>query len=136
MVTMMMPKLQKTVMNRKKVQRLMRKAGLLCTVRAPKKSRQAARELLQRNRKENVLKRRFRLGKPYEQVMTDVTYIKDCRGNTSYYSPIKDSVSGLILSSAVSDTQDLNLTDEMLSGIMKDQDQNTVCSTGMVFHSD
>ena len=68
--------------------------------------------------------------------MTDVTYIKDCRGNTSYYSPIKDSVSGLILSSAVSDTQDLNLTDEMLSGIMKDQDQNTVCSTGMVFHSD
>ena len=42
MVTMMMPKLQKTVMNREKVQRLMRKAGLLCTVRAPKKSRQAA----------------------------------------------------------------------------------------------
>lgn len=136
MVTMMMPKLQKAVMNRKKVQRLMRKAGLLCTVRAPKKSRQAARELLQRNQKENVLKRRFRLGKPYEQVMTDVTYIKDCLGNTSYYSPIKDGVSGLILSSAVSDMQNLNLTDEMLSGIMKDQDQNTVCSPGMVFHSD
>ncbi len=136
MVTMMMPKLQKTVMNRKKVQRLMRKAGLLCTVRAPKKSRQAARELLQRNRKENVLKRRFRLGKPYEQVMTDVTYIKDCRGNTSYYSPIKDCASGMILSSAVSDRQDLKLTDEMLSGIMKDQDENAVCTPGMVFHSD
>ena len=136
MVTMMMPKVEKVIMNRKKVQRLMRKAGLLCKIRAPRKSKAAARAQLEKNRKDNVLKRRFRLGKPYDQITTDVTYIKDCHGNTSYHSPIKDCVSGLIVASAVSDTQDLQLTDKMLGSILEDEGSIGRVHEGTLFHSD
>lgn len=136
MVTMMMPRLEGVTMNRKKVQRLMRKADLLCKVRQPRRSLAAARILLKKNRKKNLLKRGFRLARPFDQVMTDVTYIKDSCGKNVYLSPIKDCASGMILCAPVSAAQDLQLMNRTLDDIPKDVQGMKLLHEGTVFHSD
>ena len=114
MVSMMSAQVVKVHMGRGKAQRLMRKAGLLCEVRRPKASRKAAQELLQRNRKPNIVKRGFRLYRPMECLLTDVSYLKHGMNETAYLSPVKDAASGMILAHKVEKTQDLALMDKML----------------------
>lgn len=134
MVTMMLPRVECVTMSRRKVQRLMRKAGLLSKVRKTKSSREAARELLKRNCKKNLLKRKFRIHKPMESFLTDVTYLKYKDDQTAYLSPVKDSVTGMITTYQVSETQDLEMTDKMLDGINKGY--GTYMENNAMFHSD
>jgi len=135
MVTMMLPRLEGVSMSRAKVQRLMRKAGLLCEVRKAKASRKASRELLERNRKPNIIKRRFRLYRPMECLLTDVSYLKHGMEETAYLSPVKDAVSGMILANEVDSTQNLAMTDKMLDEL----ERNVFFKKSKypaVFHSD
>jgi transposase InsO family protein len=131
MVSMMMKRLKGVNMGRKKVQRLMRKAGLLCKVRQAKSSRKAARELLDRNCCPNLLNRKFRIARPFQHLLTDVTYLKHRNNETAYLSPIKDAATGMILTHAVSDTQNMELTDQMFMGL----DTSNI-PMGALFHSD
>lgn len=131
MVTMMLPRLEHIKMNRKKVQRLMRKADLLCKVRTSNVNRQKGQELLKRNCKPNLLKRRFRLFRPNTSELTDVSYLKYGNNQTSYLSPVKDSSSGMILAYDVSDSNDLAMTERMLRQL-----ENISFQEDALFHSD
>lgn len=82
-------------MSRNKIYRLCRKGNLICTVRKHNKSRQNAQRMLKDNCKPNILKRQFRLNKPGEVILTDVSYLK-CSDKTYYLSALKDPSSGKI----------------------------------------
>jgi len=135
MVTMMLPRLEGVSMSRGKVQRLMRKAGLLCQVRKAKTSRAEARKLLERNRRPNIVKRRFRLYRPMECLLTDVSYLKHGSDQTSYLSPVKDAATGMILANQIGSTQDLALMDRMLEELGNNQFLKH-SEYPAVFHSD
>lgn len=114
-------------MSRNKIYRLCRKAKLACLVRKHNKSRQAAQSLLKANCKPNLLKRKFKLCKPGDVTLTDVSYLK-CKDRTYYLSATKDACSGKV-SLSVSDTNDLNLVLGSLALLNNDKDNK-------LFHSD
>ena len=116
--------------SRRRAQRIMRKENLLCTVRKVQPGTEELKKLLKENRKDNVVKRTFRLHRPYDLVFTDVTYIKYGSDKMAYLSPVLDCC-GEVISYAVSECQDLAMAYEMLDNIR----ENTV-HEGTVFHSD
>lgn len=93
----------------KKISRLLNKYDCKCKVRQAKLSAKETRELIKRNTKPNILKRRFRIGKPLEVLLTDVTYLEYGTDKTAYKSSIKDGVTGRILGCVISDSNDLNM---------------------------
>jgi putative transposase len=109
-------------MSRSKINRLCKKFDIKCDVRKHNKSRQATRELLKRNCKENLVKRRFRLCKPKDIILTDVSYLK-CGCGTIYLSAIKDACSGKV-KLLVSEYNDLTLALNTLDHIPTVEDGN------------
>lgn len=129
MIHMMMPRVCGKEMSLNKIRRLCHKANIVCPVRQANASRKSAQDLLARNCKDNLLRRRFRLGKPGDILLTDVSYLKYGNNQTAYLSDIKDAATGRICACVVSDGNDLNLalsTVESLIDVKKDA----------LFHSD
>ncbi|MGN1406397.1 MAG: IS3 family transposase [Erysipelotrichaceae bacterium] len=115
----------------RKISRLMNIFGSACKVRESKESNKATRELIKRNTKPNLLKRRFRIGKPGDIKLTDVTYIKYGVNKTAYKSTIKDAVSGKIDACVVSEVNDINLVLDTL-----DKLDVSSLNGDTIFHSD
>ena len=115
----------------KKIARLMRANNASCKVREPSENRKAARDLLKKNCKKNLLQRRFRIGKPLSSILTDVTYLKYGDEETAYCSLTKDSVTGKILSCVVSENNDYKLIDDTLEPLI-----NYNFAEDTIFHSD
>lgn len=111
MIYMMMKKITGKQFSIKKIRRLKRKYGITCPVRKASNNRRAARELLERNLCPNRLKREFRLHRPLEVFLTDVTYIPYGDKKMAYGSAVIDSVTGRLISFRISDTNDLKLAE-------------------------
>ena len=109
MIYMMMKKITGKQFGIKKIRRLKNKYGIECPVRKANVNRRAARELLERNRCENLLKRTFRLHRPLEVFLTDVTYIPYGDNQMAYGSAVTDSVTGRLMSFRISDTNNQEL---------------------------
>ena len=129
-VSMMSLTIAGEFISRRRAQRIMRKENLLCTVRMVHPETAELKKKLKENRKDNLVKRTFRLHRPYDLVFTDVTYIKYGSDKTAYLSPVLDCC-GEVISYAVSESQDLTMAFEMLDNIR----EHTV-HEGTVFHSD
>ena len=97
-----------------KIRRLKRKYGIICPVRQPSVNRKAARELIERNRKDNILKRTFRMHRPNEVYLSDVTYLKYGYDQTAYGSAVIDAVTGKLAGFVLSDHNDQALADHTL----------------------
>ena len=110
-VYMQMEKITGRRMCRGKIMVLMRKMGCTSKIRKAKNSRKAARERLQKYVKPNLVKRRFRLHRPGEVYLTDVTYFRYGRGlkKLAYGSACIDSVTGRLYSFDISKCNNLNL---------------------------
>lgn len=93
----------------KKIYRLMHKAGIQTSIRRKSTSRQANRELMKRNTKPNLLKRRFKLFDPNTVRLTDVTYLDYGNRKRAYGSASKDPVTGRLIDYTISDVNDLKL---------------------------
>lgn len=115
----------------RKISRLMNTFGSSCKVRKSRESNKSIRELINRNTKPNLIKRRFKVGKPGEIKLTDVTYIKYGTNKTAYKSTIKDAVSGKIDACVVSDTNDISLVLDTLNKL----DVSSL-NGKTIFHSD
>ena len=89
---------------------------------------EANRELLKSNRKPNFLKRMFRLARPGEILLTDVSYMKFGMNRTDYLSCVKDAVSGRVVSHITFSGNDLNLAMDTIDTLDPADDA--------VFHSD
>lgn len=120
-----------------KIRRLKRKFGISSGIREAHASRKAMRELAERNRRPNELKRTFRLHRPGEVVLSDVTYLdygepdRDGKRKRAYLSPAMDSVDGNLLSFAVSDANDLVLALRTLEDV-----SSAGYGEGVLYHTD
>ena len=130
-IYMMMPDVTGDHFSRNKIRRLMKKFDVHSGLRERKQSRIDARKLLEEHKKDNLLKRRFRLARPNEHILTDVTYIHYGDNKLAYGSASIDAVTGRLYNFSVSESNDLQLvisTVDALDGIeMK---------PGAIFHSD
>ena len=91
-----------TIMNLKKIRRLMRKYGLVCPVRRPNPYRTQLRENMSEKTPPNVLDRRFREFGPRRVLLTDITYLFYANHQVCYLSTIKDAFTKEILSFQIS----------------------------------
>jgi transposase InsO family protein len=83
-------------MNRKKIQRLMRKFGLVCPIRAANPYKRIAKATKEHRTVSNLLNRNFKDGRPGQILLTDITYIP-FNGSFAYLSVIKDSVTNEVM---------------------------------------
>ena len=90
-------------MNVKKIQRLMRKYGLLCPVRKANPYRRMAKALKTNNYAENLVQREFREHGARKVLLTDITYLP-YNGTFAYLSTILDAFTKQILSYVLSDS--------------------------------
>ena len=74
-IYMMLPDICGVHFGRNKILRLMRKYNCICAIRRERTELKTNREILKNNRKPNLLKRRFRLARPGEILLTDVSYL-------------------------------------------------------------
>ena len=127
-IYMMLPGMCGVHFGRAKILRLMKKYGCVCAVRKERPELKTSKENLKNNRKPNLLKRRFRLARPNEILLTDVSYLKYSTNKTEYFSCIKDAVTGRIVNHVTSSANDLNLATDTIAFL--DSTENTL------FHSD
>ena len=127
-IYMMLPGMCGVHFGRAKILRLMKKYGCVCAVRKERPELKTYKENLKNNRKPNLLKRRFRLARPNEILLTDVSYLKYSTNKTEYFSCIKDAVTGKIVNHVTSSANDLNLAKATIACL--DSAENTL------FHSD
>ena len=127
-IYMMLPGMCGVHFGRAKILRLMKKYGCVCTVRKERPELKTNKENLKKNRKPNLLRRRFRLARPNEILLTDVSYLKYSTNKTEYFSCIKDAVTGKIVNHVTSSANDLNLATDTIDCL--DPTENTL------FHSD
>lgn len=127
-IYMMLPDICGVHFGRNKILRLMRKYNCICAIRRERTELKTNREILKNNRKPNLLKRGFRLARPGEILLTDVSYLKYGLNRTEYLSCIKDAVSGRVVSHITSSGNDLNLAMDTIDTLDPSDDT--------IFHSD
>ena len=135
-IYMMMPELTGEQFAISKIRRLLRSAGIKTKVRGENPARQRAREFHERNTKPNLLKREFRLHRPNEVRLTDVTYLDyghtdDGGKQRAYGSSCIDPVTGKLLAFNISETNDVELAMETLARLSEHPTM-----IGALFHSD
>jgi transposase InsO family protein len=111
--------------NHKRVYRLMKELGIRSVIRKKRRFFGKRRSVVQPNR----LKREFHAGKPYEKLVTDITYIQ--AGEQCYYlSVIQDLYNNEIVAWEISEENNLDL-------VLKTVDQLPLTKlTGTILHSD
>lgn len=127
-IYMMLPDICGVHFGRNKILRLMRKYNCICAIRGERTELKTNRENLKNNRKPNLLKRRFRLARPGEILLTDVSYLKYGLNRTEYLSCVKDAVSGRVVSHITSSGNNLNLAMDTIDVLDPSEDA--------IFHSD
>ncbi len=132
MIYMQMDRITGKHMALKKIRRLMRKFDMHSGVRGPNPHRQAAHDKLKENVKPNLVKRRFRLFRPGEAVLTDVTYMKPDNEKTYYASAAMDASTGRLVSFQCSDCND----NELALASASDTVNDPAIRSNVIYHSD
>ncbi|WP_427901807.1 IS3 family transposase [Metalysinibacillus jejuensis] len=96
------------VMNRKKIQRIMRKYGIQCPHRKANPYKQMAKATKEHRVVPNKLNRHFKQGVPGKVLLTDISYIP-YNGKMAYLSTIKDGSTNEILAYHVSNRITLDI---------------------------
>ena len=84
-IAMMIPRLPGTVMNRKKISRLMKKFGLSCQLR------RIAKAIMASSVFSDKPKRQFAVPGPGLRILADVSYVRYGRGKLCFLSAVKDA---------------------------------------------
>ena len=109
-IYMQMPILEGKRMSRGKICTLMQEMHLQCRIRRPNANRRAARKRLAEHVKPNLLKRTFKMHRPGEVILTDVTYLKyHNEKKLAYASATIDAVTGRLYEMNVSEYNDADL---------------------------
>lgn len=117
-VYMQMKTLTGKHMGRRKIMNLMQRMHLQCNVRKANPGRRAMKKHLKDHVKPNLLKREFKLHRPGEVYLTDVTYLKYDNGRKlAYGSACIDSVTGRLYEFNLSEYNNLEFVLETLQNI-------------------
>lgn len=122
------------IINRKTTHRYMRILSLKSPIRKRKFECTTMREINEKARtvKPNVLARRFVASRPYEKLVTDVTYMYHQKGRM-YLSVIKDLYDNSIIAHSISRWNDINLVFDTINQVFN-KEWNTEKSC--ILHSD
>ena len=123
------------IMNRKRIQRIMRKYGIICPIRKANPYKRMARNIKGHHIHDDHVKRNFKPGRPFAVLLTDITYITFGKKNTrAFLSAIKDSQTGEIVARAASTSLKMDFVMETLDNLTKHPlfDENN----DMIVHSD
>lgn len=131
MVYMLIPRLFGIKIGLDRVRRIMREFDMDCSVRKPNDAKAQAEKTLKARRKPNLLRRMFRLHRPNEVRLTDVTVIQCYNGTKFYGAALMDPVTGVLIAFEVSDHNDLELVKEILR-----KSDSHPCAEGGIIHSD
>ena len=130
-IYMLMPHVTGKQFSIHRIRRLMKKYDIETAIRRPSRNRKAMNELIKRNRKSNLLLRRFRLHRPNEVRLTDVTYLDYGDGKRAYGSASIDPATGRLICFVISKNNDLQLALDTLEEMDK-----YPAKRGAIFHSD
>ncbi len=130
-IYMLMPRITYSHMSMNRIRRIMRRYGLRTTIRRPHGHRKGAREMVRKNKKANLLLQKFRLHRPNEVRLTDVTYLDYGNGQRAYGSCSVDPVSGMLIAFVVSEKNDL----QMALDTLDEMDRHPAVK-GAILHSD
>ena len=130
-VYMLIPRLGHRKVGLRRVRQIMRDRGLSSGVRGPNPSRRAAAAHEAGSVAPDLLRRRFRLHRPNEVRVTDVTTIDYGDGLRAYGSALMDPVTSVLVAFVVSERNDLELALRTLS-----EGDRHPCEDGGILHSD
>ena len=108
------------VMNRKKIQRIMRKYGIQCPHRKANPYKQMAKATKEHRVVPNKLQRQFKQGVPGKVLLTDISYIP-YNGKMAYLSTIKDGSTNEILAYHVSDRITLDIATKTVEKLFRNK---------------
>lgn len=120
-------------MNHKKIQRIMRKYGLIAKVRKRNPYRAVYKKKIEHCVFPNRLRREFRQRVPFNVFCTDITYIPFLRGFV-YVSVVKDIASGEVIAWNTSRHIDMALVLETVKSIPTDISKNSMIHSDQGFH--
>lgn len=120
-------------MNVKKIQRLMRKYGLLCPIRKANPYRRMAKALKTNNYSENLVQREFREHGARKILLTDITYLP-YNGTFAYLSTILDAFTKQILSYVLSDNLKVDFVLMTVEQLLSEHGISLTAET--ILHSD
>lgn len=126
---------QKTI-NKKKIQRLMRKYGLYCPLRQANPYRKMAKAKEPSDHAENLVNRDFRQG-VRKVLLTDITYLYYGKNHTvGYLSTIKDADTKEILAYEVSDTLEMPFVLKTIEQLKENHGESLKNIKKTLLHSD
>ena len=108
------------VMNRKKIQRIMRKYEIVCPHRKANPYKQIAKATKEHRVVPNKLERQFKQGVPGKVLLTDISYIP-YNGTMAYLSTIKDGSTNEILAYHLSDRITLDLATKTVEKLFRNK---------------
>lgn len=98
------------IYSRKKIQRIMRKYGIYCTIRRQNPYKRIAKATAEHSVVHNILQRGFKTEEVRKVLLTDITYLFYGKGKKAYLSTIKDAETNEIISYYTSDSLDIELS--------------------------
>lgn len=121
------------IMNVKKIRRLMKKYGLICSIRKANPYRRIAKAIKTNNVAENLVKREFEKYGARKTLLTDITYIP-YDGRFCYLSTIIDAFTKQILSYVLSESLDVDFVLETVNRMV--EKHGISLATDTIIHSD
>lgn len=107
--------------SRKKIQRIMRKYGIVCPHRKPNPYKRIAKATKEHQVVPNKLNREFKQGIPGKVLLTDITYLPYNGNSMAYLSTIKDASTNELLAYHVSDRITLDIATKTIHKLMKNK---------------
>ena len=105
-------------MNRKKIQRIMRKYNIVCPIRKANPYKRMAKATQEHRVVENKLNREFKQNIPGKVLLTDITYMPYGNNKMAYLSTIKDSSTNEILAYNLSNSLAIELVTETVDKLV------------------
>ena len=120
-------------MNVKKIQRLMKKYGLICPIRKANPYRRMARELKSNNYADNLVNRDFENHGPRKVLLTDITYLP-FNNTFAYLSTVIDAFTKQVLSYVLSDNLKEDFVLETINQLI--ENHGITLTNETIVHSD
>lgn len=106
-----------TNMNRKKIQRIMRKYNIICPIRKANPYKRIAKATQEHSVVPNILNRKFKQSIPGKVLLTDITYMPYGNNKMAYLSTVKDSSTNEILSYYLSNSLAMELVTKTIDNL-------------------
>jgi putative transposase len=109
------------IFSRKKIQRIMKKYGIVCPHRRANPYKKIAKATKEHQVVPNKLNREFKQGVPGKVLLTDITYLPYNGSCMAYLSTVKDASTNEILAYHVSDRITLDIATKTINKLIKNK---------------